>query len=458
MGSAPRLSRALPGGRALLLAAGVLLPTAGCGGAAPGPAAAPGGPAATEAPVPTAAGTGGPRALHVPRTRARDPGLDGLAWLAAHQAEDGRFPASGRARGGEEAAPTAGSPGPDDTTRDVGTTALALLAFLRQGYTNRGDHPFASTVARAARWLRQRQDVHGWILAEGASAEGALERLQHALATWALVEFHGMTESLVVLPASRRALAALAGLRGADGLWRYGLGSGVRDAALTFWALPSLLAAGQVDQHARERGRAAPYGVDGSALAPVAPWLEEVTDPDTGLVRPEHLGTRREPLPGDDPLALAASVLWARLALAPAEGGEPAAEVLPGGRPAAEDRPRALARAARHLLSALDAPAGAAPPALLARWRLRTALTLVADAALREEGAQRLDAPLVAVQLLQEPREQSDAPSPGGGSWPDDPDGRGLGGRAAATALAVGTLGQPVHPHDVYAGFRPLMR
>ena len=88
----------------------------------------------------------------------------GLAWLAAHQSPDGRFGASdfadwvdGKPVLGEKFSPN----GRGKKIHDVGTTGLALLAFLGAGHTNRGDHPYAKVVSKGLRFLKNVQDPEG---------------------------------------------------------------------------------------------------------------------------------------------------------------------------------------------------------------------------------------------------------------------------------------------------------
>ncbi len=92
-----------------------------------------------------------------------------LAWLTDRQLPNGGWEISG---------------GP----RDVGSTGLALAAFLGAGRTNRGRHAHARTVSKGLRHLKNAQD------AEGCFGPRVHPR-EHALATLAMVEVYGMTRS-----------------------------------------------------------------------------------------------------------------------------------------------------------------------------------------------------------------------------------------------------------------------
>ncbi len=111
-------------------------------------------------------------------------------WLARRQLPDGRWGA-----GGEE-------------------TAMALLAYLGAGYTER-DGRFREVVRRAGAWLMAHQRENGHI---GAGVH------EHALATLALSEDYGMSRNPAIGPAAQKAVDRLVGLqREKDGL-RFGWG------------------------------------------------------------------------------------------------------------------------------------------------------------------------------------------------------------------------------------------
>jgi hypothetical protein len=96
---------------------------------------------------------------------------DGLAWLAAHQNEDGSWSTE---------------PGAAAAKGHVGATAFALLAFLGDGHGESGSK-YGSTVKKAVDWLMEEVDSSGKI--KGASGHLMYEQ---GLASLALNEAYGM--------------------------------------------------------------------------------------------------------------------------------------------------------------------------------------------------------------------------------------------------------------------------
>jgi hypothetical protein len=176
------------------------------------------------------------------------------------------------------------------------------------GYTNRGEHEFARVVIRGFRWLRQQQDREGWIRV----GTPALFAWDHALATLALVEMYGMTQSPLWKQPARDALAALQSLRQRGGAWRYGLRQDVADLSLTFWAMLSIQSARLVNEDAARRERTPPFVLDEDVSAGVRAWLEEVTDPESGAARGPRAGEDTA-LPGESTAAMSAMAALLRL-------------------------------------------------------------------------------------------------------------------------------------------------
>jgi len=243
---------------------------------------------------------------------------DALRWLAAHQSPDGSW------------SPTAfdtwcdGKPQPGyakDTDRgrvgsEVSVTALTLSAFLSAGYTNRGKHPFAKVVSRAARYLKNRQDPEGCF----GPRTGREYVVAHAQAALAMVEVYGMTGSPIFKGSARRALDFIALARNPYGAWGYGLKLGTNDLRVSAWMTSVLHSAEQINRDALRRGRAAPFDLDAAAFEGVRRWLGTVTDPKTGIPRAVALGARTaaDPGTGDDaPTAVTCAALgsWLRILL-----------------------------------------------------------------------------------------------------------------------------------------------
>ena len=113
-----------------------------------------------------------PRAARTrrPTEEAEKAVLEGLRWLARHQNPDGSWsPVTSRERC------TSGTscfdPALEETHHyDGGVTALALLAFLDAGFTQKtipdSDHPFDEVVGKGLRWLQEQQKPDGSFTAE----------------------------------------------------------------------------------------------------------------------------------------------------------------------------------------------------------------------------------------------------------------------------------------------------
>jgi len=192
----------------------------------------------------------------------------------------------------------------------VAATALAILAFLSAGYTNRGDHPFAPVVHRAAAWLKgTAQHDDGLVLL----SSHATWLWDHALATLALVELYGTTESKLYREPAVRALQALVRHRGAArGTWSSEDHAGDVEEALTLWAALPLLAAKFVHEDQARHGTPPGLPIYADEIAGVLTWIAKHTDPETRLLR---LGARHEHpgLPGSSQRGLQALALWVRV-------------------------------------------------------------------------------------------------------------------------------------------------
>ena len=139
-------------------------------------------------------------------------GKHALEWLAGQQLEGGGWDTA-------------------DSHYEVAATALAVQAFLRRGYTNRGRHKYAKVVSKGLRFLKDQQREDGRYVPE--SSPHAL--YGHAVATLAMAEAYDRTGSPVFKYSLQRALDAIAELREPSGLWAQGSGA----TSLDLWmALP----------------------------------------------------------------------------------------------------------------------------------------------------------------------------------------------------------------------------
>jgi hypothetical protein len=227
------------------------------------------------------------------RTRAREPGL---AWLARHQSEDGRWSARGFAEvctprgccdghGKEEGTPEL----------DNAVSAAALLAFLASNITPRNKSTsvdpvtsravsYGKTVERGLAWLLARQREDGRIAPEAGPV-----LLDQALATLALTEAFGLTNSRTYGEPAERAVRFIERAR-TEGLgWGARPGAAEDDTRVTTWCVMAL-------QSARIGG----ISVDDAAFEGAHAWLDKVTHQD-GVVQFDGHGAldRRPPGPNE---------------------------------------------------------------------------------------------------------------------------------------------------------------
>ena len=171
-----------------------------------------------------------------------------------------------------------GPEGAGKAAYDPGVTGLALCAFLGAGYTNRGRHPFARTVSRGLRYLKNIQDAEGCF---GPRA-GQHFIYNHATAALAMVEAYGMTGSSIFKAPAQKALDFIALARNPYFAWRYGVKPGDNDTSVSGWMMMALKSAKLVNEDALKRGRPAPLVIDEEAFDGIRAWVEGRTDPDTG--------------------------------------------------------------------------------------------------------------------------------------------------------------------------------
>ncbi len=163
----------------------------------------------------------------------------GLAWLAIHQADDGRVsdPASlARCR---VLHPKEPCPLPGGADVEVATTALTALAFLDfRDQDARG--LFEPALARAVRRLLAFQKADG--------SFGGRRQYSTGMALMALGQAAASTGADDVRTAVRKGIQYLSLHQGADGGWRYGAAIEVGDLSATGWVAQALEAAhGVVD-------------------------------------------------------------------------------------------------------------------------------------------------------------------------------------------------------------------
>lgn len=164
---------------------------------------------------------------------------DGLAWLAAHQREDGvwererfdlRCPPDDRCGGA--------AVDRNNHELNVGLSALATLAFLGAGYTHE-QGPYAETITRAFNYILAQQTSDGTF-----SPTSAFQTYNDAVATLAIAEASIMTGDPVFDRPLRRAVASLARSQQESGGWDYTAHPTNRnDTSITGWVLMALKSA-----------------------------------------------------------------------------------------------------------------------------------------------------------------------------------------------------------------------
>lgn len=192
-----------------------------------------------------------------------------LAWLAAHQSQDGRW----AARGFDDHCGQCGGAAQFDA--DVATTSLALLCFLAADHTHVKPGPYRHQVEKALAWLLMQQKPDG-DLRRGETM------YSHGIATIVLAEVYGMTgdewfaqpvKSAVdfvararhgATPQSRQPYSAEVVSHLGSGGWRYRPGQ-FGDTSVLGWQVMALISA-----------KRAGIDVPQEALQAAADWMEQV--------------------------------------------------------------------------------------------------------------------------------------------------------------------------------------
>jgi hypothetical protein len=181
-----------------------------------------------------------------------------LQWLARHQEADGCWTPSkweSRVEGG-------------DVRVRVGTTGLALLAFLGAGYTDKSGK-FADNVRRAQNWLISQQKPNGGIFEKGDNGYHTSEGYNHAVAALALAEAYGMTRDARIGEAAQKAVDYSVNVHQEPySGWRYNAKKGA-DLSVTGWFVMQLKSA-----------KIAGLKVDSAGFQGAQAYLGRVSTPD----------------------------------------------------------------------------------------------------------------------------------------------------------------------------------
>ncbi|MHC4779175.1 MAG: prenyltransferase/squalene oxidase repeat-containing protein [Planctomycetota bacterium] len=192
--------------------------------------------------------------------------LMGLIWLKNHQDPDGMWSckdfSSNCAQG---CCAGAGSTG----NYDVGCTGLALMAFLGGGHTHRRGK-FKETVKRALGALKRVQSPDGCF---GPKTPDGRWIYNHSLASLAMAEACGMTNSPLLRGPAQKGIDLIAQSQNPGAGWRYGSKTGKSDSSVTAWAVLALKSA-----------KVSGLNVPRKAVMDALQWFDSVTDPTYGRV------------------------------------------------------------------------------------------------------------------------------------------------------------------------------
>lgn len=208
-------------------------------------------------------GTGGGGDGGRPHTKVVDAALD---WLGRHQSPDGRWDCDGfhaQCRSNR-------CSGPGESTHDPGVTGLALLCFLGRGETHQSGEPRHREIVKdGLRYLRSIQDTEGCF---GPRTSGQFQ-YDHAIASLAMVEAYGLTQSVLLRDSAQRSLDFIHQSRNPYLAWRYGIRDGDNDTSVTGWMVMAL-----------KSGKMADLTVENAALTEPVDWIERMTEPEFGRV------------------------------------------------------------------------------------------------------------------------------------------------------------------------------
>ncbi len=187
-----------------------------------------------------------------------------LEWLKKHQDEDGHWDADEFMKHDVEGDPC---DGPGNPVHDIGLTGLALLAFLGDGSSLRSG-PYRDEVKKAVGWLRQQQDMDTGLFGTNNSNEFVYN---HAIATLAMVEAYGLSDSRILKPNAQGGLNYLEYHRNPYSVWRYQPRDGDNDTSVTGWAVMAYKSAQDFK-----------LDVNSQALTLAEAWFDQMTDPVSG--------------------------------------------------------------------------------------------------------------------------------------------------------------------------------
>lgn len=197
----------------------------------------------------------------------------GLAWLVAHQAENGSWDADGFAARCPDA--DAACDGPGKPLHDVGLTGLALLALLADGNAP-GQGAYEESVVHGLQWLILVQDEQGCL----GPRKTTHFTYDHAIATLAMAEACGMSGLVALREPAQHAVEFIEACRNPGLAWRYDVRPKDSDTSVSTWMAAALVSAEK-----------AGLEVNPAAREGMKAWLAKVTEPEYGRVGYTARGT-----------------------------------------------------------------------------------------------------------------------------------------------------------------------
>ncbi len=235
----------------------------------------------------------------------------GLAWLAGHQAPDGRwslhkFPEHGRDKAGQVVGKGGcGCTGVTNRHNDPAATGMALLPFLAAGHTQKPvagskQTDYSKTVQGGLGYLLRIQTKDGYL---GGDAELS-NMYGHAIAAIALCEAYGMSNDPTLRAAAQRSITFIVNAQStADpskggGGWRY-VPKQEGDTSVTGWQVMAL-----------KSGQMAGLSVPAKTFTGVEEYLDKCkTEFDSPSTQKKQVGYGYTPGTGATPTMTAVALL-----------------------------------------------------------------------------------------------------------------------------------------------------
>ncbi len=190
-----------------------------------------------------------------------------LAWLVKQQAADGSFGSEGMNAGNR-----------------IGLTGLSLMA-LESAEGSKPAADVSKAIDSAVAFLVSQQDKELGLIGKRV---GHSFHYDHAIAAQALCVTLKRSPSDDLRASAQRAVNYISQARNPYGAWRYDYPpTGENDTSVTGWMVEALMSA-----------KAAGLEIDAQSLAGARQWIDEVTDPATGRVGYDSIGSNSSRISG----------------------------------------------------------------------------------------------------------------------------------------------------------------